>query len=99
MFHNVFGPNVHSTSIDPFSNCDYYSEYNNEHERKFETYKIDTEQFYIDSMTDTCIHSSINYFATHKTGFCWGDGNVPTNSPTRLKSTGQIQITAGRAGM
>ena len=26
MFHNMFGPNVHSTSIDPFSNCDYYPE-------------------------------------------------------------------------
>jgi len=25
-FHNMFGPNVESTCIDPFSNCDYYHE-------------------------------------------------------------------------
>ena len=44
MFHNMFGPNVHSTSIDPFSSCDYYPEYNTEHERNFEIYKINTQQ-------------------------------------------------------
>ena len=44
MFHNLFGPNVHSTSIDPFSTCDSYCEYVNEHERNYEIYKINTEQ-------------------------------------------------------
>ena len=44
MFHNMFGPNVHSTSIDPFCDCDYYPEYTTEHERNFEIYNINTEQ-------------------------------------------------------
>jgi hypothetical protein len=34
-FHNMFGPNVHSTSIDPFSNCDHYYEYEDEHEMNY----------------------------------------------------------------
>ena len=44
MFHNMFGPNVQSTSIDPFSKCDNYNEYDLEHERNYEIYKINTEQ-------------------------------------------------------
>ena len=44
MFHNMFGPNVHSTSIDPFCDCDYYPEYTTEHESNFEIYNINTEQ-------------------------------------------------------
>ena len=44
MFHNIFGPNVHSVSIDPFCNCDYYPEYTAEYEQNFEIYKINTEQ-------------------------------------------------------
>ena len=43
-FHNMFGPYVHSTSVDPFSNCDYYPEYNTEHKRNVVIYKINTEQ-------------------------------------------------------
>ena len=43
-FHNTFGPNVDSTCIDPFSNCDYYLEYNTEHEINYEIFKINTEQ-------------------------------------------------------
>jgi predicted O-methyltransferase YrrM len=43
-FHNMFGPNVESTCIDPFSNCDYYHEYYNEHETNYEIYKANTEQ-------------------------------------------------------
>ena len=39
----MFGPNVHSVSIDPFCNCDYYPEYNTEQERNFEICKINTE--------------------------------------------------------
>ena len=34
IFHNIFGPHVHSTSINPFSNCEHYSEYDAEHDRK-----------------------------------------------------------------
>ena len=40
----MFGPYVHSTCIDPFSNCDYYSEYNAQHENNFEINKVNTEQ-------------------------------------------------------
>ena len=40
MFHSMFGPNVQSTSIDPFSKCDNYNEYDLEHERNYEIYKI-----------------------------------------------------------
>ena len=43
-FHNMFGPTVRSTSIDPFSCCDNYPEYTNDHERNYEIYKINTEQ-------------------------------------------------------
>ena len=44
MFHNMFGPNVHSVSVDPFSNCDYYQEYDSLHETNFEIFKINTQQ-------------------------------------------------------
>ena len=44
MFHNMFGPNVQSTSIDPFMQCDHYTEYTNAHEENFEIYKMNTEQ-------------------------------------------------------
>ena len=40
MFHNMFGPNVQSTSIDPFMQCDHYTEYMNAHEENFEIYKF-----------------------------------------------------------
>ena len=43
-FHNMFGPNVHSTSIDPFSSCDHYSEYTNIHDKNYEIYKKNTIQ-------------------------------------------------------
>ena len=43
-FHRMFGTNVHSTSIDPFATCDYYPEYNNEHEQNYEIYKNNTAQ-------------------------------------------------------
>ena len=35
-FHNEFRPNVQSTCIDPFSNCDYYTEYETDHEMNYE---------------------------------------------------------------
>ena len=38
-FHNMFGPNVESTCIDQFSNCDY-----NEHEQNYEIFKMNTKQ-------------------------------------------------------
>ena len=44
MFHNMFRPNVHSVSVDPFSNSDYYQEYDTEHKKNVEIYKINTEQ-------------------------------------------------------
>ena len=44
MFHNMFGPYVHSISIDPFCNCDYYPDNTTEHESNFEIYNINTEQ-------------------------------------------------------
>ena len=43
-FHNTFGQHVRSISIDPFSSCDGYVEYENEHNKNFEIYKINTEQ-------------------------------------------------------
>ena len=43
-FHRMFGPNVHSTSIDPFSSCDHYSEYTNIHDKNYEIYKKNTTQ-------------------------------------------------------
>ena len=43
-FHNMFGDNVHSTCIDPYSSCDNYQEYQNEHETNYEIYKQNTEQ-------------------------------------------------------
>ena len=44
-FHNTFGQHVRSISIDPFSSCDNYIDYNeHEHEKNFEIYKINTEQ-------------------------------------------------------
>ena len=43
-FHNTFGANVYSTSIDPFSICDYYNEYSNEHETNYEICQTNTEQ-------------------------------------------------------
>ena len=42
-FHNTFGPNVYSTSIDPFSICDYYNEYSNEHETNYEIFQTNKE--------------------------------------------------------